>query len=200
MVSEITRIERRGNIVRKYKKYKCLFCGNEFEARYDLKRKYCSHKCSELARRKDGKRINGQHAFPHKCELCGKEYWNLKTKSRYCSAECQHNARLGEEHPLYKNGCYIDKYKYILNESGGYVSEHRKMVESVLGRKLDRYEDIHHINEDKLDNRLENLALLSRADHTRIHHYLRGNGKMTESEYQGIIETGKRRILENCNG
>lgn len=37
--------------------------------------------------------------------------------------------------------------------------EHRMIMEKYLGRKLTKYENIHHINGDRLDNRLENLEL-----------------------------------------
>lgn len=55
--------------------------------------------------------------------------------------------------------------------SGKYVLEHRLVMEEYLGRYLEPYELVHHINEDPLDNRIENLQLVNggRAEHATIH-------------------------------
>lgn len=48
-------------------------------------------------------------------------------------------------------------------------SEHRLIIEKHLGRKLNKDEHVHHINENKKDNRLENLVVMSAQAHMYIH-------------------------------
>jgi transposase len=70
------------------------------------------------------------------------------------------------------NGGYAGRMVpgHHLANNRGYVMEHVLVMEEKLGRPLKKGEVVHHVNEDKQDNRPENLVLFSsKSEHVRHH-------------------------------
>jgi hypothetical protein len=96
------------------------------------------------------------------CHGCGKEFEGSRYPSgafnrtrKYCSEACENVTRR-------EKAFIIDKYGYkLLRADGGYIPEHRAVVERQLGRQLFADETVHHKNGDRADNRPENLELWS---------------------------------------
>lgn len=47
--------------------------------------------------------------------------------------------------------------------------EHILVMEAILGRRLQDKEIVHHINEDKSDNRASNLKVMTASEHMSYH-------------------------------
>lgn len=75
-------------------------------------------------------------------------------------------ARLG-------SGCGVsvkpNGYREVTAGENKGKGEHRVIVESHLGRPLGADECVHHRNHDRSDNRIENLEVMSRSKHARLH-------------------------------
>ena len=145
---------------------KCQQCRKEFELLKSVfnarekkgKIKFCSKKCEGLNKTKKIKK---------NCLFCDKEFLTLKGK--YCSQLCS-SQDLKKSGKNKKSGFWIENgYKVLYLEGNKSIKEHIKVMEEFLGRKLNKNECVHHINENKLDNNIENLQLLTRGEHSSLH-------------------------------
>lgn len=96
-------------------------------------------------------------------------------RANYCSHKCYAQNR--KKRGPYKDFIMSKNYKYVYCPSHPfaigtkklYVAEHRLVMEKYIGRFLTNDEVVHHINEDTLDNRIENLLLMTPSEHNKYH-------------------------------
>lgn len=86
-----------------------------------------------------------------------------------------------------KNGTIVNShsgYKQI-KVGNRWVYLHRSIVEKHIKRTLKREEEVHHINFNPEDNRIENLLVIDRKEHLRLHSRL--EAMMRKLMEQGIV-------------
>jgi hypothetical protein len=148
---------------------KCKLCSKEFYGKpYFLKNgwaKYCSPVC-QYKGRKNGKIMS--------CDICGKKtYRALKklTKSKsgkfFCSKSCQTIWRnqefIGAKHHNWKTGLFTYRSVLLRNKVPKFCVLCKTKDKRVLA--------VHHIDKNRTNNHLLNLAWLCNNCHFLVHHY-----------------------------
>lgn len=181
--------------------FTCPVCSRIFERRPDhVKQTKGAPTCSPACKKANTKRRDPAYAELHpeqwQCMHCGTTFKVKDYKThKYCSRACQGLALSGAQHPMWRGGRTMDKQGYVVvwNGSEGRIHEHRLIMEQALGRLLTRHEHVHHRNENKSDNRLENLEVLTDAEHAS-HHWaerLHGRWSLLHEACLGCGETAR---------
>lgn len=121
------------------------------------------------------------------CFTCGQPFKTYESRilagnGKFCSRECcsinKHLNGSGKNSPLFRKssnqGKHNPNWKGGRYFQSGYImiskrAEHVLVMEQHIGRRILPGENVHHINGIKTDNRLENLQLLTVADHLNKH-------------------------------
>lgn len=138
-------------------KLKCIQCGRSHsKLACQLKRgrgKFCSRECANK---------NRQNGLTVNCSFCGVDFYRRfgeqkRAVNQFCSKECYSNNRI------------LNSKKTTYPKTG---SKHTHIIvaEKALNRSLIEGEVIHHIDHNRKNNSIENLAVLpSQKIHARVH-------------------------------
>jgi len=148
----------------------CKGCGKDFTVPPSTIRKgggkYCSRDCTKTGENRE-------------CPVCSTSFYVTQSTIRkgegtYCSRKCSNPFRgsKGEKNGNWKGGKHTrsDGYVMVRVSTDKYELEHRVVMADHIGRTLKKGEQVHHLNEDKSDNRIENLELTNISEHISKYH------------------------------
>lgn len=102
--------------------------------------------------------------------------------------DCDEKRTKGSDGYIYLTG---RKYHNYYRRSTSGTLEHVYLMEKFLGRPLEKYEQVHHKNGIRDDNRLENLQLVTVSEHHKIHRCERNFGDFIHGSGSEIVTIPK---------
>lgn len=114
------------------------------------------------------------------CPKCRQVRWKLKNDIPRQGLVCKRCAMIGAGNKRRKRTIHRvvqpNGYVRIQTREDGkttYIYEHRLVMEQAIGRSLLPYETVHHMDGNKANNKLENLLLISQANHNLTNTFCR---------------------------
>lgn len=156
--------KRHNNFVEKYNidPKKCKNCGKIILFKY-RKNLFCSHKCAA----EYNNPIRYRKTIDRSCLYCGKVTGNKKYIKKFCSEKCKFLYHIEEKIRLNKNIGTPALRKYLIIIRGNFCSCCR--LSNWLGANITL--EIHHIDGNYKNNKLENLELLCPNCHSLTNTY-----------------------------
>ena len=157
----------------KYKKHCSRNCANSRIRTKEIKLKISNSK-------KEYDKLNPikKQYTERKCPICGKIYKRTPCiKRKTCGKnDCirKYLSKVKEKFPE------RNKYKQVMI-NGKRTKQHRVSIEKHMNVKLGYNDVVHHKNGILSDNRIENLQLMTRGEHTVLHNKLRKKKALSES-------------------
>ena len=126
-----------------------------------------------------GMKFKEQRYIYESCPNCGNNRWvQVQVAGKYTKCrKCINKGKVGEKNGHWNGGRNKDAYGYILvklqpndpyyrmADKAGYVKEHRLVVAKELGRCLEDWEIVHHIDSIRDHNEFSNLKLMGTQFH-----------------------------------
>lgn len=156
------------------KTLQCIKCGQD----RDVGRRMCRSCFLENKRSLEKERYKkqGRRSYLKPCAACKNNFEAWQKKQVLCKNCHEIKLKLSAESKSSNNYIYV-----------GAKTQHRLIAEEVLGYKLSYNMVVHHVDDNPKNNSLDNLMVMDRRTHGRLHQYL---------DYQRVII--EKSMNENC--